>query len=69
MLYFIETLLEWQSLNDNAKKMDILIFVIGCIVSFCTSLPWFVGGMLALAIYNAITTVIDIAVMIFFVSK
>ena len=54
-MYIIETIMEWNSLNTNAKMMDIVIFVIGSIIAIIfTSAPWYVGGMVAVAIYGAI---------------
>lgn len=57
-MYIIETIMEWESLNTNAKIMDIVIFAIGSIVAIIfTSTSWYVGGMVAVAIYSAITSV------------
>lgn len=55
-LYAIESLLEWKNLNINAKKLDLVLFVIGCIVALFIDLPFYVGGMLALNFYSALTT-------------
>ncbi len=68
-LYIIETVMEWQKLNANAKKLDIVIFAIGCIIAaLFTSAAWYVGGMVAIAIYSLITGVISLIAMLKFLS-
>lgn len=57
-LYAVETLLEWKNLNVNAKKLDLMLFVIGGIVALFIDLPFYVGGMLALNFYSALMTVL-----------
>ena len=67
ILYIIETLLEWRELNTNAKKLDIVIFVIGCVVAASLTLaPWYVGGMVAIAIYSLIVGAIGMISMLKF---
>lgn len=67
VLYIIETAMEWRELNANAKKLDIVIFVIGCIVAaIFTPAPWYVGGMVAIAIYSLITGVVGLVSMLKF---
>lgn len=61
-LYVIETAIEWHELNVNSKKLDIVIFIIGCAVAaIFTSAPWYVGGMIAIAIYSLIMGVLGLA--------
>ena len=68
-LYIIETVMEWQKLNANAKKLDIVIFAIGCIIAaLFTSAAWYVRGMVAIAIYSLITGVISLIAMLKFLS-
>lgn len=59
-LYLFETLLEWKSLNANAKKTDIVIFAIGSIVAMFTNLPFYIGGMLAINYYSAFMTLLSL---------
>ena len=60
-MYIIETAMEWEALNSNAKALDIVIFAVGSIVSVIfTSVPWYVGGMVAIAIYSLIMGVIGL---------
>ena len=59
-LYFVETLLEWKSLNANAKKLDIIIFIVGSIIALFINLPFYIGGMLALNFYSALMTLISL---------
>ena len=55
-LYLVETLLEWKSLNMNAKKLDLFIFAVGSVVALFTNLPFYIGGMLAINFYSAVMT-------------
>jgi len=67
VLYVVETLMEWQALNSNAKKVDIIIFTVGAIVAVLfTSVPWYVGGMVAIAIYSLVMGVIGLIGMLKF---
>ena len=69
VLYIIETMIEWKSLNLGAKVVDLIVFGIGSIVSaFLTSSPWYVGGMIALAFYSLITGIIGLIVTLKFSS-
>lgn len=55
ILYLIETIIEWNNLNTNAKVLDIVIFAVGSIVgALLTSVQWYVAGMIAIAVYNLI---------------
>lgn len=64
-LYAIETVLEWKDLNANAKKMDVLVFFIGCLIGWlCSSAPWYVGGLIALCGYSAIMGLIGFVNML-----
>lgn len=69
-LYFIETIIEWKNLNVNAKTLDMIIFVVGCVVSIFISLPWYIGGMVAINIYSAIVTILGIfPILVFFFKR
>lgn len=69
-LYVIETAIEWHELNVNSKKLDIVIFIIGCAVAaIFTSAPWYVGGMIAIAIYSLIMGVFGLASILKFFFK
>lgn len=57
-LYLVETLIEWENLNMNAKKLDLFIFVLGSVVALFTNLPFYIGGMLAINFYSALMTLI-----------
>lgn len=59
-LYIVETLLEWKSLNANAKKLDIFIFAVGSVVALFINIPFYVGGMLAINFYSAFMTLISL---------
>lgn len=62
ILYIVETVIEWQSLNSNAKKVDVAVFIIGALIAaFATEAPWYVGGMIAIAIYSLIISIFSIA--------
>lgn len=63
-LYIVETIIEWRNLNSNAKILDIVIFAIGSIVAVSfTSAQWYIGGMVAIAIYNLIISIIGFVTM------
>lgn len=57
-LYLVETLIEWKSLNLNAKKLELFIFAVGAIVALFINLPFYIGGMLAINFYSALMTLI-----------
>lgn len=61
--------MEWNSLNTNAKSLDVVIFIIGCVVSFFVSAPWYVCGMVAINIYNALMSALGVIPMIAFFFK
>ena len=63
-LYIIETILEWNALNTNAKIMDIFIFIIGCIVGTFLSSAFYLYGLLAICLYNLIVTIFGLIVLI-----
>jgi|GEM_PF-4378024 len=64
-LHLVETLIEFKQLTASAKMMDIVIFAIGCIVAlFIASIPWYVGGILAIAIYSLITSIIGLIMLL-----
>lgn len=68
-MYLVETVMEWKSLNENAKILDIIIFIIGCVVSVFIHVPWYVGGMVAINIYSGIITIVGIISMFMFFSS
>ena len=57
ILYCIETIMQWNELNTNAKISESLIILIGCIVGIFVKTPWYICGMLAITIYNGIMSV------------
>lgn len=69
-LQAVETAMEWKALNGNAKKMDVLVFAMGCIIGlFVFTLPWYVGGLIAIAIYNLVMGIFGgIRMLILFLS-
>lgn len=64
VLYFIETFIERKNLNQNAKKLDIIIIVIGCIVGLISGTPFYIPGMLAINFYSAIMSIIGVYAII-----
>lgn len=60
ILYFVESFLERNSLNTNAKILDIVIIVIGCIIGLFSKYSFYVYGMLAINFYSAIMCVLGI---------
>lgn len=63
-LDIIETLLEWKSLNVNAKKLELRIFIIGCIIGVFLDIPFYVGGMLAINFYFALVSVLTLPTLV-----
>lgn len=59
-LLVLETLLEWKELNTNAKRLELIIFIIGCLSILFIDLPFYIGGMLALNFYAALLTVMSL---------
>lgn len=65
VLYIIETAIEWRELNANAKMLDIVVFIIGCAVAAVfTSAPWYVGGIVAIAIYSLFLRIVGLISML-----
>ena len=60
VLYVVETFMTSEELNGAAKLLDFIIFGIGCVVAAFIKVPWYVGGMLAINIYSAITILLGI---------
>lgn len=54
VFYIIETILEWKELNSGAKRIDLIVFCIGCLVSILIKTPFYIGGMIAINCYCAI---------------
>ena len=61
--YIIETFLERDSLEKNAIILDIVIFVIGCIVGLFLKTPFYVCGLIATNIYSLIVGLFSIGIM------
>lgn len=60
-LSIIETIIEWKQLNANAKKLEIGVFIVGSVIALAfTSVPWYIGGMLAIAIYGGAAAIIGL---------
>ena len=57
--YLIETIMERDQLNKNAKLADLLIFALGCIVGLIVkSVPFYVMGLIFINIYSLVTGVL-----------
>lgn len=55
IFYAIETILKWNDLNRNAKKIDVLIIIAGCLIGpSISSVPWYACGLLAINFYSAL---------------
>ena len=63
-LYIVETIIEWKNLNQGARVIDVVIFVIGAIIALIVKTPFYIGGMIALNIYSGITTLFSIPMII-----
>ena len=63
-LYVLETLMEIKELNGNAIGTDFLIFAIGAAIGFFMHIPFYIGGMIAIAIYNLIISIVSIPTLI-----
>ncbi len=57
VLYIIETILISPMLQPNAYIADVMIFVVGGVISTFIGPPFYVGGMIGIAIYSAILTI------------
>ena len=64
LLYVIETIIEWRNLNTGAKIVDIIIFIIGSIVALLIETPFYIGGMIAIAIYSGIMALLSLPMII-----
>ena len=64
LLYVIETIIEWRNLNTGAKIVDIIIFIIGSIVALFIETPFYIGGMIAIAIYSGIMALLSLPMII-----
>lgn len=68
ILYLIETIIDWKQLNIGAKILDLVVFGIGCIIgAFIQSIPFYVGGLIAINIYSIILSIIAIPQIIDFI--
>ena len=63
VLYAIETIMELKDLTASAIGADIVIFVIGAVIGFFIHKPFYIIGMIALAIYSLITSVFGIVTL------
>lgn len=68
ILCFIETIIQWKDLTPRAKKLDLVIFLIGSAVGiiFTGAPAWYICGMLGIAIYNMIVAAFSIIMLISF---
>ena len=57
IMYVIESFMDRNNLNKGAKMVDIIIVIIGAIVSVFITLPWYVCSMLAISIYSFIVSI------------
>ena len=60
VLYLIETIMQLKELNQNAITFEIVIAVVGCLVSGFFGVPFYVGGMVAINLYSVVITFIGI---------
>lgn len=60
VLYLIETIMQLRELNQNAIAFEVIIALIGCLVSSFFHVPFYVGGMVAINLYSAIITLFGI---------
>ena len=60
VLYLIETIMQLRELNQNAIAFEVIIALIGCLVSGFFHVPFYVGGMVAINLYSAIITLFGI---------
>ena len=61
--YLIETYIERESLEKNAKILDIVIFIIGCVVGLFLKTPFYVCGLIAINIYSLLVGILSIGVL------
>lgn len=64
LLYVIETIIEWRNLNTGAKFTDIIIFIIGSIVALFIETPFYIGGMIAIALYSGVMALFSLFMII-----
>ena len=62
--YVIETIIEWKSLNAQAKTMDVIVFAVGSIVGLIIKVPFWICGLVALSIYSLIIGLISLPSML-----
>ena len=63
-LYVIETIIEWKNLNTGAKVVDIIVFIIGSIIALFIKTPFYIGGMIAIAIYSGVLALFSLPTII-----
>lgn len=65
LLYLVETILEWNNLNANAKMLDVVIIALGCLIGpLITNTPWYVCGLLAINFYSALVNIPGIIIVV-----
>lgn len=60
VLYILETVVNWKKLTVKAKITDIIIFFTGSIIAIYTSTSWYIGGMLAISMYNLFVSIMSV---------
>lgn len=60
VLYLIETIMEWKSLNIAAKIVDVVVFAIGAIIALFVDAQFYVGGMIAINIYSVLIILVTL---------
>ena len=68
-LTMVEKIAEWKNYNAGARKTEILIFAIGCIIGFFTRVPFWVGGLIASLIYDLVISFFGFVMLIMAGSK
>ena len=63
MGYIIETYMERKSLEKNAKILDIVIFILGCIIGLFLKIPFYVCGLIAINIYSLLVGVLSVGLL------
>ena len=53
LLYVVETILQWKSLNNNSKSQFLYSFIIGSIVGIFVPTPWYICGMIGMCIWSS----------------
>ena len=66
VLYLVNMFMERKKLNNNAKVIEISLFVVGCIVGrwIFNDLPWYLCGMLVVNIYGLAIVAVGIIVVL-----